>query len=930
MYANITAELAANTAAEAELQNALDKMWTLVACLFVFLMQVGFAFLEAGSVRAVNVIAITFKNLGDCSIGALLWFLMGSQVASAPKEGQPLYGVVGKLGWHDADVEASNLLMFLYLATAATIVSGALAERVTILAYFVITGYISAFHYPIVVHWMWSDDGNGHQGFLRSFGAIDFAGSLVVHTNGGCMAFVAAWLLGPRRLPGDVSPFTPEGKSIIAPHDKFLQAAGVMFLWVGWLGFNAGSVQSFTKDVLLAETAAVSTVIAGSVGAFCGMAVTRVWYQHLDLSQVCNSLLGSLVAITASCAFVTPSVAALIGVLGSATYFASQKLVRSLGVDDVVDASSVHGSCGILGTLCVALADESLLRLVLRKPDFTLHRGELLAKQVCAVLAVVAWCSAMALVVCCTLRRLGILRVSAEAELVGCDGHFFNCYGYDYIGDVVQEMNCGMTAKDNVSDSVTEEGDGIQLLGLDMRSGTGSAGDRKRFRFLNVGNMMNELKSQSRRVDTSSSLPSLCYNDDPTQTSGGPHPTLGHHPPPSSGSAGRRASLSSELFTHRVTTVHPLVRPVAPSYDERPTPARTGSPTAADAAAAAAAACGTVAVDVHDGGLGAAGLGYADDALHTNHAVGSDWDDRYVPSTLVSLTGDMSPVVSPSPPGLSSGVPEASGGGAATRGRASSAVAAAWPEYAAPPSRADSVASVASVASAAALNSEATRCSAGIHTAPVYPSDTHYNVFGGFRGFGCAGGGAVGSTLGRTLSDGGRPSPPALEAEEEAATTAAVVAPSPVSLPRSAAAPEGFWGVASAGAEAAGERAAPEAAPVVAELSAPPGNCGDDGTGGGGGECQEQGPVAKPTAVREATTNPATCLKCGHNGWTAIRARTKGTRKVTTLACVECSDRRNFNIQEHGACQDFKGGRCHDTACTSLHLCRAKKANKQA
>ena len=877
MYANITAELAANTAAEAELQNALDKMWTLVACLFVFLMQVGFAFLEAGSVRAVNVIAITFKNLGDCSIGALLWFLMGSQMASAPRDGQPLYGVVGKLGWHDADVEASNLLMFLYLATAATIVSGALAERVTILAYFVITGYISAFHYPIVVHWMWSDDGNGHRGFLRAFGAIDFAGSLVVHTNGGCMAFVAAWLLGPRCLPGDVSPFTPEGKSIIAPHDKFLQAAGVMFLWVGWLGFNAGSVQSFTKDVLLAETAAVSTVIAGSVGAFCGMAVTRVWYKHLDLSQVCNSLLGSLVAITASCAFVTPSVAALIGVLGSATYFASQKLVRSLGVDDVVDASSVHGSCGILGTLCVALGDESLLRLVLRNPDFKLHRGELLGKQMCAVLVVVVWCSVMALVVCCTLKRLGILRVSAEAELVGCDGHFFNCYGYDYIGDVVQEMNCGLTAKDNVSDSVTEEGDGIQLLGLDMRSGTGSGGDRKRFRFLNVGNMMNELKSQSRRMDTSSSLPSLCYNDDPTQTDGGHPPLAHHHPPLSSGSAGRRASLSSELFTHRVTTVHPLVRPAA-SYDERLAPARTGG------AAAAAAPCGTVAVDMRDSG---AGIGYADDSLHTNHAVGSDWDDRYVPSTLVSLPGDMSPVVAPAPPGPSGGAPEEAGGGAAS---SFSAVAAAWPDDVAPPSRADSVASVSSIASAAALNSEVTRCSAGIHTAPVYPSDTHYNVFGGFRGFGAGGGGAVGSTLGRTLSDGGRPSPPALETEEVAAPAAAAAA-SPVSLPRSAAAPEGFWGVSSTDAAAGGANAAPEAPQLVVEMSAPPGSCGDDGAGGG--ECEEQ----QPTARSEAADNPAVCLKCGHNGWTAIRARTKGTRKVTTLACVDCSDRRNFDIQ---------------------------------
>ena len=477
-----------------QLNSAIDTMWVLTACFFVFSMQVGFAFLEAGSVRAVNVITITFKNLGDCSVGALLWFVLGSQLADVPKEGQALYGFMGAFTFAEPAVQASNLLMFMYLATATTIVSGAVAERITIIAYYAVTAMISAFHYPIVVHWMWADDWNGNQGWLRSLGAIDFAGSLVVHMNSGVVAFWAAYIIGPRKLPGNVSPFSQEGKNITTPHNKFLQAAGVMFLWVGWIGFNAGSVSSFTKQLETAERAAVSTVLAGSTGAFCGMAGTRLIYKHLDLSQMCNCLLGSLVAITASCAFVSPSVAVLIGFLSSLAYFGSHWVMQRLEVDDVVDAASVHGVCGMVGTLAVIMGEEELMGKATRNHDFVLHRGEQLGKQLIAIVAVATWSTFWTVLLCSTLKKIGIFRVDAEHEVAGCDGRFFRCYGYDYIGDVMREITTqeAGTISDSLNDDADCEmqGDRIQLLGVEVNASAGDDEQRNKFKFLDMGTLL--------------------------------------------------------------------------------------------------------------------------------------------------------------------------------------------------------------------------------------------------------------------------------------------------------------------------------------------------------------------------------------------------------------------------------------------------------
>ena len=489
------------------LYDAVDHLWILLACFFVFSMQIGFAFLEAGGVRAVNVITITFKNLGDCSIGALLWFTFGSKIASPPQSGQGLYGLTGVPNLSEPDATAANLLMVMYLATATTIVSGAVAERITIKAYYVLTVVISAFHYPVVVHWVWASDGK-HMGWLKEFGTIDFAGSLVVHMNSGIIAFVAAWILGPRKLPGGVSPFSKEGKNIVTPHNKFLQAAGVMFLWVGWLGFNAGSVPSFTKQVDTAERAAISTVIAGATGAICGMIVTYATHKHLDLGQVSNSLLGALVAVTASCAFITPSVAIFIGMLGSAAYFLSHRLAMWIELDDVVEAASVHAACGLLGTLLVPLGQEKLMQKALQLPDFELNRGEQLGKQLVGVLAVGAWSLFWAVLVCSSLNKFGVYRVPEEHELLGCDGEFFQCYGYDYIGDMMREVaiekNRAKEYQLSHPHDDYDDAESLQLLGVEMTMKSDT--QPSKFKFLHIHSLLSEMakagpdKLRNRRI----------------------------------------------------------------------------------------------------------------------------------------------------------------------------------------------------------------------------------------------------------------------------------------------------------------------------------------------------------------------------------------------------------------------------------------------
>eukprot|EP01059_Diplonema_ambulator_P034066 TRINITY_DN7455_c0_g1_i5.p1 TRINITY_DN7455_c0_g1~~TRINITY_DN7455_c0_g1_i5.p1 ORF type:complete len:412 (+),score=94.66 TRINITY_DN7455_c0_g1_i5:523-1758(+) len=390
------------------LKLGIEKMWVLLSCFLVFSMQVGFAFLEAGGVRSVNVVTIVFKNLGDCAIGALVWWLVGHSIA---RKGDQF---ITDIQMAEIENLSSFLLNFMYLATATTIISGAVAERINLGAYYTMTVLVSSVIYPMIVHWVWEG------GFLQEFGVVDVAGSMVVHMSSGVFSFIAAWMLGRRKLPGGADPFSEQGKLIASPHNKFLQAAGSLLLWFGWFSFNTGSI-SIIQHPKLVETAAVSTVLAGSAGSVVGMIATTLIYSHLDLSHTCNCLLSALVSITASCAFMRPTASVFIGAAGACLYLMSHHMRVKLRVDDVIDASAVHGAGGFFGVICVAFADEDLLRQYLNHPNFKLDRTKQFGIQLLSAVLVMAWSAAWSFATCYVLKKLKVFRVSYESELQGCD-----------------------------------------------------------------------------------------------------------------------------------------------------------------------------------------------------------------------------------------------------------------------------------------------------------------------------------------------------------------------------------------------------------------------------------------------------------------------------------------------------------------------------
>eukprot|EP00659_Diplonema_papillatum_P004782 gene4782-7367_t len=491
-----------------EVLDTIDTLWILCASFFVFIMQVGFAFFEAGSVRSVNVITIVFKNVGDCTIGAILWWIVGYRLAGP---GNPFIGSVTN---NEPANTADFLLAYMYLATASTIISGAVAERVGLTAYYAITFFVCGFSYPVVVHWVWCPAPAGAGGWLYDMGAIDFAGSLVVHMSSGVYALVAAAMLGPRILPGNHSPFSSYGKHVTSPHNKFLQAAGAMILWLGWFGFNAGATKSFTRNYRTAETAAVSTALAGSSGAVFGILYTRVMFKAHDLSHVCNALLSALVTVTASCGVIEPWVAVVIGCLGAWVYFLFHKFRVWCRVDDVIDASAVHGACGMVGTFCVCLADKQKFSTAFPNHPFEFNLGQQLFVQAVAVLAVGTWSAVGGLSSCYLLKRIGIFRVPLEAELTGCDGSLFQCYGYDYIGDVLTNLapSVRRPVVDELSDNVSgsegppveyPEAHGIQLLGVQVHR-SGEDAQPSKFSFLKIEELLHEAVEKWKNARTRS------------------------------------------------------------------------------------------------------------------------------------------------------------------------------------------------------------------------------------------------------------------------------------------------------------------------------------------------------------------------------------------------------------------------------------------
>ncbi len=326
----------------------LDTLWIFLAAILVMFMQAGFALLEAGFIRAKNSVNVLMKNLLDFSFGAIAFWVIGFGIA---------YGAgnwfMGMEGWFLSGLEGSGNLtlevdyffQMVFAATAATIVSGAVAGRTRFAAYIAYSIAITAVIYPIVVHWTWGG------GWIASLdpGYIDFAGSTIVHSTGGWLALAGAIVLGPR-----LGKYQENGDSEPIPgHNIPLAALGTFILWFGWFGFNPGSTLTFTSDV---GHVAATTNISAACGAVSAMVTTWVVWENPDLSMALNGAIGGLVSITAGCAALSMAGAALTGAVGGVLVVASVYVIDSvLHIDDPVGAISAHGTCGAWGTLAAGL-----------------------------------------------------------------------------------------------------------------------------------------------------------------------------------------------------------------------------------------------------------------------------------------------------------------------------------------------------------------------------------------------------------------------------------------------------------------------------------------------------------------------------------------------------------------------------------------------
>ena len=396
-------------AVKEELQLNVNIVWTCIAAFLVFFMQAGFAMVEAGFTRAKNAVNILMKNLMDFSVGTLAFFLIGFGLMFGKSNG--LFGTTlfGLSGVEPGSDWNWTFLIFqtVFAATAATIVSGAMAERTKFVGYLAYSFVITLFIYPIFGSWAWGGllDGGG---WLEGLGFLDFAGSTVVHSVGGWLALAGAIVLGPR-----VGKYGPDGKpKAILGHNIPLAALGVFILWFGWFGFNPGSTTTGDGSI---GYIAVTTNLAAAAGAIVAMIVSWIVLSKPDASMALNGALAGLVSITAPCDGVSPVGAILTGAAGGAlVVFGVLFIDRVLKVDDPVGAVSVHGVCGAWGTIACGLFNmESGL--------FYGGGFKQLGVQMLGVGAAFIWAFGLGLVLFTVISKTIGLRVTAEEEAKGLD-----------------------------------------------------------------------------------------------------------------------------------------------------------------------------------------------------------------------------------------------------------------------------------------------------------------------------------------------------------------------------------------------------------------------------------------------------------------------------------------------------------------------------
>ncbi len=386
-------------------QTHADYMWTLIAAALVFFMQAGFAMVEAGFTRAKNAVNIMMKNLMDFSMGALAYWAVGFGLMF----GATTNGWFGTTGFFLSDytpggdpwVLAFWMFQVVFAATAATIVSGAMAERTKFTSYLVYSVFVSLIIYPIFGSWAWGSLFHGG-GWLENLGFIDFAGSTVVHSVGGWIALAGAIVLGPR-----LGKYGKDGKiRPILGHNMPLAALGVFILWLGWFGFNPGSTTAANTDTALIF---VNTNLAACAGSIMAMFVTWIKFGKPDIGMSLNGALAGLVAITSPCATVTPGSAIIIGAIAGVIVVFSVVFFDKIKIDDPVGAISVHGMNGAWGTLAAGIFNMG---------GTSLH---LIGVQALGIVACFAWAFTMGFILFKVIDKTIGLRVTPEEEMEGLD-----------------------------------------------------------------------------------------------------------------------------------------------------------------------------------------------------------------------------------------------------------------------------------------------------------------------------------------------------------------------------------------------------------------------------------------------------------------------------------------------------------------------------
>lgn len=392
---------------------AIDTLWVLLGGILVFWMQAGFAMVETGFTRSKNAGNIIMKNLMDFALGSLIYWIIGFGIMFG-KDAAGIIGIPGFFTDGTAENAATSVNNYAFLffqtvfcATAATIVSGAMAERTKFISYCIYSAIISAVIYPIAGHWIWGG------GWLAQLGFHDFAGSTAVHSIGGWCALVGATILGPR-----IGKYSKDGKSNAIPgHSLTLGALGVFILWMGWFGFNPGSSLGITGEgaLELSSRVFITTNLAAAAAATVTMVLTWVKYGKPDVSMSLNGVLAGLVAITAGCDVVSPLGAAIIGVISAfAMVYGIEFVDKVLKVDDPVGAVGVHCINGVVGTILTGVFAM----------DGGLFYGggfKFLGVQCLGVAAVAIWSVATATILFKGIKATIGLRVTREEEIRGLD-----------------------------------------------------------------------------------------------------------------------------------------------------------------------------------------------------------------------------------------------------------------------------------------------------------------------------------------------------------------------------------------------------------------------------------------------------------------------------------------------------------------------------